>query len=155
MSMYRHFANREELLAAVAEMSWEEVAHQISAASLAGDNPRSRLLLGCRAYVSFGHHHPLRYTLMTQVDHTSPAARAALEILTRGLLACSAPEHVSSAATESQTTAMALSVALHGVAMLHRTDTPHLWLSDVSTCGIITNLVDAALLKLERAGTVR
>lgn len=153
MSVYGHFADRDALLAAVAEMSWEQVCDDIiEQADAGGEDPRSRLLLGCRAYVAFAQRFPLRYSLMTQVDQAPPAAKQALAVMTRGLLACGGPDPTDPTdATDVDwgKTAAALSVALHGVAMLHRTDTPHLWLHDFTTCEIIGSLVDAAVVQLK------
>jgi hypothetical protein len=73
--------------------------------------------------------------------------------MTRGLLASRHGDLAASCDVHSAKTAAALSVALHGVAMLHRTDTPHLWMHDFTTCEIIGDLVDAAVLKLEHDGT--
>jgi AcrR family transcriptional regulator len=151
MSVYGHFSDRDDLLAAVAEMSWEQVCHDIVQQSQSGDTPRSRVLLGCRAYVAFAQRFPLRYSLMTQVDEAPPAAREALAVMTRGLLAARDGGPTASG-VDSDRTAAALSVALHGVAMLHRTDAPHLWMHDFTTCEIIGSLVDAAVLKLEHDG---
>ena len=67
------------------------------------------------------------------------------------LLAAGGMDHDSEPGPDAQRVAAALSVALHGVAMLHRTDTPHLWMSDFSTCEIIQTMVDAAILQLEQA----
>ncbi|BAX93192.1 TetR/AcrR family transcriptional regulator [Mycobacterium shigaense] len=155
MSVYSHFADRDAVLAAVAELSWQQVCQDIVEQAHAGETPRSRLLLGCRAYVAFAQRFPLRYSLMTQVDEAPPAARQALAVMTRGLLAIGDTEATGSADGVSDKTAAALSVALHGVAMLHRTDTPHLWLHDFSTCDIIGSLVDAAVLQIEHAGSAR
>ncbi len=152
MSVYGHFSDRDDLLAAVAEMSWEQVCQDIVQQSQSGDGPRSRVLLGCRAYVAFAQRFPLRYSLMTQVDEAPPAAREALAVMTRGLLAARDGGPTASSDVDSDRTAAALSVALHGVAMLHRTDTPHLWMHDFTTCEIIGSLVDAAVLKLEDDG---
>jgi AcrR family transcriptional regulator len=148
MSVYGHFSDRDALLAAVAEMSWEQVCADIAEAA---DDPRSRLLLGCRAYVAFAQRFPLRYSLMAHVDQAPPAARQALAVMTRGLLACGGLDPTAPTDVDSEKTAAALSVALHGVAMLHRSDKPHLWLHDFSTCEIISSLVDAAVLQLELA----
>jgi hypothetical protein len=47
--------------------------------------------------------------------------------------------------------AAALSTALHGVAMLNRTDAPSMWLADLSPTEVITTLVDSAVDQLHRA----
>lgn len=171
-SVYAHFADRDRVLEAVAESSWVQVSEEIAEHVQAATDPRERLLIGCRVYVSFAQRHPLRYALMTQDGHAPPAARQALAVVTRGLLACrgqapgscGGPSVGSSASSlaeppdagsdpDSERIAAALSVALHGVAMLHRTDAPNLWLSDFSTDEVIRTLVDAATLLL--AGPAR
>ncbi|ORA82606.1 TetR family transcriptional regulator [Mycolicibacter kumamotonensis] len=155
-SVYAHFADRDRVLEAVAESSWVQVSEEIAEHVQAATDPRERLLIGCRVYVSFAQRHPLRYALMTQDGHAPPAARQALAVVTRGLLACRAQAPGSSHAEppdagadpDSERIAAALSVSLHGVAMLHRSDAPNLWLSDFSTDEVIRTLVDAATLLL-------
>lgn len=146
-SVYAHFEDRDRVLEAVVESSWMQVCEEIAEAVQSVVDPRERLLIGCRAYVSFAQRHPLRYVLMAQVAHTPPAARQALESATRGLSACraGAPDGVL------DRVAAALSVALHGVAMLNRVDAPNLWLSDFSTDEVIQTVVDAATVLLADA----
>ena len=146
-SVYGHFADRDRVLEAVAEASWVQVSQEIADQVQSATDPRERLLIGCRVYVSFAQRHPLRYALMTQDGQAPPAARQALDTVTRALLACSGET------SGSERIAAALSVALHGVAMLHRTDAPNLWLSDFSTDEVIRTLVDAATLLLDRPVT--
>ena len=149
-SVYAHFADRDEVLLAVAETSWKQVCEEISEASQPGTTPRERLILGCKAYVSFAERYPLRYALMTQSAAIPPAARQALETVTRGLLACRSRAPQSPPSKTAHRIAASLSVALHGVAMLHRSDSPNLWLSDFSTDEIIRSLVDAAILRQDQ-----
>jgi AcrR family transcriptional regulator len=149
-SVYAHFEDRDRVLEAVAESSWVQVSEEIAEQVQAATDPRDRLLIGCRVYVSFAQRHPLRYALMTQNGHAPPAARQALAVVTRGLLACRGQARGSD--PQSDRIAAALSVALHGVAMLHRSDAPNLWLSDFSTDEVIRTLVDAATLLLADAG---
>lgn len=143
-SVYAHFSDLEAVLEAVAESSWVHVSAEITERVQQADEPRRRLLIGCQVYVSFAQRHPLRYALMTQDGHAAPAARGALEIVTRGLLACRGQPPDASGDPNSDRVAAALSVALHGVAMLHRSDAPNLWLSDFSTGEVIETLVDGA-----------
>ncbi|MEB3023492.1 TetR/AcrR family transcriptional regulator [[Mycobacterium] crassicus] len=150
-SVYAHFDDRDRVLEAVAESSWVRVSEEIAEHVQAATDPRERLLIGCRVYVSFAQRHPLRYALMTQDGQAPPAARQALATVTRALLACrgeppsSLAEPADAASDpDSDRIAAALSVALHGVAMLHRTDSPNLWLSDFTTDEVIRTLVDAA-----------
>ncbi|MEB3033659.1 TetR/AcrR family transcriptional regulator [[Mycobacterium] nativiensis] len=168
-SVYAHFDDRDRVLEAVAESSWVQVSDEIAEHVQAATDPRERLLIGCRVYVSFAQRHPLRYALMTQDGQAPPAARQALATVTRALLACrgevpgpcGGPSFASPSSSlaeppdsdavsdpDSDRIAAALSVALHGVAMLHRTDSPNLWLSDFNTDEVIRTLVDAATLLL-------
>lgn len=147
-SVYAHFEDRDRVLEAVAEASWVQVSEEIAEQVKVADDPRQRLLLGCQVYVSFAQRFPLRYALMTQDGHNPPAARQALATVTRGLLACRGEVGDAEPDEASARTAAALSVALHGVAMLHRTDTPNLWLSDFSADQVIESLIDQALLAL-------
>lgn len=149
-SVYAHFEDRDRVLEAVAESSWVQVSDEIAEQVQSATDPRERLLIGCRVYVSFAQRHPLRYALMTQDGHAPPAARQALDAVTRALLACRGAAE-SGPDPDSDRMAAALSVALHGVAMLHRTDAPNLWLSEFSTDQVIQTLVDAAILQLDRA----
>lgn len=151
-SVYAHFEDRDSVLDAVAEASWTQVSEEIAEHRTGSKPARERLFLGCQTYVSFAERHPLRYALMSQITDTSPAARQALAIVTRGLLACRGGDPQAPLTPESDRIAAALSVAVHGVAMLHRTDTPHLWLSSFSTDEILRSLIDAAILQLDQAG---
>ncbi|WP_029366890.1 WHG domain-containing protein [Mycobacterium sp. UM_WWY] len=150
-SVYAHFEDRDQVLQAVAQASWGQVCAEITEQSKAGKTARDRVILGCRAYVAFAQRYPLRYALMTQAVDVAPAARQALEVVTRGLLACRGADPKSTPTPASHRSAASLSVALHGVAMLHRTDSPNLWLSDFSTDDIIASLVDAAILRQDDA----
>lgn len=147
-SVYAHFEDRDRVLEAVAESSWVQVAEEIAGQVRAAVDPRERLLIGCRVYVSFAQRHPLRYALMTEDGHAPPAARQVLATVTRALLACRGHAPDAGADPESDRIAAAFAVALHGVAMLHRSDAPNLWLSDFSTDEVIRTLVDAATLLL-------
>ncbi|ART73703.1 TetR family transcriptional regulator [Mycobacterium dioxanotrophicus] len=150
-SVYAHFEDRDQVLQAVVQNSWEQVCAQITERSKTGQTARDRVILGCRAYVAFAQRYPLRYTLMTQAAEVAPAARRALDVVTRGLLACRGADPTSEPTQASHRSAASLSVALHGVAMLHRTDSPNLWLSDFSTDDIIASLVDAAILRQDES----
>ncbi len=120
MSVYAHFDSREDVLAAVAELSWDQVRQDIAEQVPAGKTQRERLLLGCRAYVAFAQRFPLRYVLMVKVDEITPSARQALQTVTRGLLVAGGMDPDSEPGPDAQRVAAALSVALHGVAMLQR-----------------------------------
>ncbi|BBZ25093.1 MULTISPECIES: TetR/AcrR family transcriptional regulator [Mycolicibacter] len=152
-SVYAHFADLERVLEAVAESSWIQVSDEIAEYVQHATSPRECLLIGCRIYVAFAKRHPLRYTLMTQKGQIPPAARRALAVVTRGLLACRG-QGSDASDSDCDRIAAALSVALHGVAMLHRSDAPSLWLNDFSTDDVIATLVDSATLQLAEAERV-
>ncbi|WP_304105865.1 TetR/AcrR family transcriptional regulator [Mycolicibacterium bacteremicum] len=141
-AIYAHFADREAILAAVAEQGWQQVVADIKAAADPQDAARERLLCGCRAYLAFAQQHPARYALMTETVGPTPAAREALGVLTRALAACQLD---TGAHPHAARIAAALSTALHGAAMLNRTDAPSMWLSDVRPDDVLRTLVDSAI----------
>ena len=149
-AIYAHFPDRDAIVAALAERGWHDVVDEIHAAAADGSDSRDRLHRGCATYVAFAQRHPLRYAMMTRAAALTPAAAEALGVVTRGLANCRAhPEQPAPA--ELSRIAAALSTALHGVAMLNRTDAPSMWLADVSPTEVITTLVDSAVDQLHRA----
>ncbi len=149
-AIYAHFPDREAILTALAERAWRDVVVEIREAAAPGADPRDRLHRGCATYVAFAQRHPLRYAMMTGAAALTPATFEALGVVTRGLANCRAnPDGPVPA--ELPRIAAALSTALHGLAMLNRTGTPSMWLSDVSPAEVITTLVDSAVDQLNRA----
>lgn len=146
-SVYAHFDDRDQVLEAVAELSWSEVCDEIAQGTALGRTARDKLLRGSKAYVAFAERHPLRYALMAEHANSCPSSQRAIEVVTRGLLACASDERRRPRKASSDRIAASLSVAIHGVAMLHRTEAPHLWLSSFSTDQVIRCLVDAAILQ--------
>jgi AcrR family transcriptional regulator len=143
-SVYAHFDDVPAILAAVTERSWQEVVEQITTRADGENVPRERLLRGCQAYVAFAQRFPLRYAIMTQAAASAPTAARTLRVLTLGLEQCRDPGISRTRKTQARIAA-GLSTALHGAAMLHRTDVPTLWLSGVSTDEVIRTLVDGAI----------
>ena len=121
-----------------------DVVDEIRAAAAGGSDPRDRLHRGCATYVAYAQRHPQRYAMMTRAAALTPAAAEALGVVTRGLANCGTH-------AELPRIAAALSTALHGVAMLNRTDAPSMWLADISPTDVITTLVDSAVDQLDRA----
>lgn len=149
-AIYAHFPDRDAIVAALAERAWHDVVDEIHAAAAAGSDPRDRLHRGCATDVAFAQRHPQRYAMMTRAAALTPAAAEALGVVTRALANCRVhPEQPAPAALPR--IAAALSTALHGVAMLNRTDAPSMWLADVSPTEVITTLVDSAVDQLYRA----
>lgn len=147
-AIYAHFPDRDAILAAIAERAWSDVVEQIHAGAAGGTSTRDRLHRGCATYVAFAERFPMRYALMTRMAASTPAAHEALEVVTCALANCGDPADPPSALPRI---AAALSTALHGVAMLNRTDAPSMWLADISAAEVTRTLVDSAVDQLNRA----
>ena len=80
---YRHFADKAELLATVAEQGFLELHAALAAAVDAGTEPKARVIELGRVYVRWAVDHPDRYQVMfgaeiAKTDHPSLAAAAEL-----------------------------------------------------------------------------
>ena len=64
MAPYRHFADKEALLAAVAEYGFRELAARLTAAATTAADPRAGLAALGVAYVLFARDHPSLFKLM-------------------------------------------------------------------------------------------
>ena len=146
-AIYAHFADRDAILTAIAERAWQDVVDEIRASAAGGITARDRLHRGCATYVDFAQRFPMRYALMTQMAAVVPAATEALQVVTQALANCCA----GARSADLPRIAAALSTALHGVAMLNRTDAPSMWLADVSTSEVTRTLVDSAVDQQSRA----
>jgi AcrR family transcriptional regulator len=89
---YRHFADKDALIAAVAARGFAELGQEIEARlATADDDPLARLRAVAEAYVSFAQTRPGRYQVMFGRDLLNPqmqpelgaAADQAFEVLTR------------------------------------------------------------------------
>jgi AcrR family transcriptional regulator len=142
-SIYPHFPDRDAVVAAAVEQSWDQLLREILEAGARGRTPRTCLLRGCEAYVAFAARHPLRYALMTRSTLDSPAAQRALSVLTTALARTADP----TAAPGIPVTrgAAALSAALHGLAIMHMSDSPTIWLGGFTGPQILETVVDAAI----------
>lgn len=147
-AIYAHFEHRDAILAAIADQSWQQVVREIRAAADPLAPPRDRLLRGCQVYLAYAQRYPMRYTLMAQAASPSPAAKEALGVLTQALANC---RQRPVPHPDAMRIAAALSTALHGVAMLNRTDVPSMWLSDVSPDEVLRTLVDGAVDQQNRS----
>lgn len=67
-SVYLHFADVEQLAAAVAERCFQDLTTAEDAAERGIDDPVHALLARCRAYCRFALEHPGHYRVMVQVD---------------------------------------------------------------------------------------
>jgi len=61
---YRHYANKEALMAAISAEGFRRFAKALQVGAEEGNTPRQRLLGSGRAYVTFARHHPALFRLM-------------------------------------------------------------------------------------------
>lgn len=74
MAPYHHFADRAELLAAVAAAGFDRLhARKLAVQAGAGDDPVEALVAGAASYVSFVLDHPHLYRLMKGPEFADPA----------------------------------------------------------------------------------
>lgn len=111
---YRHFADKEALLGAVADEGFTELRAALAGAAAGVADPRERLVAAGVAYVAYAAAHPHLFHLMFRADlrdrraDTGPAALAALAVLVE-------PLDLRVAADVAVRTTWALA---HGLAML-------------------------------------
>jgi len=87
---YRHFRDKEDLTAAIAEEGFGILERQMAKAAEAKGAAKKRLLLGGRAYVSFALRRPEHFRVMFRTDLDAkrhPAARKAADAAFAGLVA--------------------------------------------------------------------
>lgn len=87
---YRHFRDKEDLTAGIAEEGFATLARDMERAASAKGTPRQRLLLGGRAYVAFALKRPEHFKVMfsTNLDPKHhPDARKAADAAFGGLVA--------------------------------------------------------------------
>jgi AcrR family transcriptional regulator len=63
-TLYRHFADKDELLFAVVDQGFERFGQELLAASTSVEDPIERVLATGRAYVRFGKQNPVYYQMM-------------------------------------------------------------------------------------------
>jgi AcrR family transcriptional regulator len=137
-SIYAHFPDREAIVMAVVTRVFDELTEAITrGVASAGQDPVSRLVAGCEAYVAFGLEHPERYGVLfserriATVDYCKPVPIGpdGLPVLEFGaesfaLLVTSIEDCVRagvSASTDIVADATAVWVAMHGTITLRST----------------------------------
>jgi AcrR family transcriptional regulator len=73
---YRHFADKEGLLTAVAVESWDRLAAVLGASGALTSDPSTRLQEALMAFVELGRQHPHLYRLMFVIPKSDPGAGA-------------------------------------------------------------------------------
>jgi AcrR family transcriptional regulator len=87
---YRHFHDKQDLLAAIAEEGFQMLAKQMERAGKSDGHSADRLIEAGRAYVAFALRHPDHFQVMFETDldpARHPSARAAAQRAFGGLLA--------------------------------------------------------------------
>jgi AcrR family transcriptional regulator len=129
-SIYRHFADRQAILLALADDAFAELASRLAADSAAaGPNPADRLRAACTGYLDFAATRPQLYRIMfgglwnaaegvrsgsVTLAEVTGLGRQALRVVTGDLAACAAAG--VSASTDPTADAVALWLGLHGLA---------------------------------------
>jgi len=122
-SIYRHFADADELKMAVVQRSFADFAQARDAASGDGDDPAAALLARCRAYIAFALANPGPYRyLFSQHSPTGDPARPpvnlpAFQALANSISSC---QRVGLAVAGDDPHWLAAQVwaALHGLVLL-------------------------------------
>jgi AcrR family transcriptional regulator len=121
---YRHFADREALLAAVLARGFRELAHRTDEARRAAPDAMAGLMAVGLAYVKFAADHPSVYRLMfgpecDKAAHADlmAACHEALAVLIEAVAACKAAGLIVDA--DVQQVALAGWAMSHGLASLH------------------------------------
>jgi AcrR family transcriptional regulator len=114
---YRHFADRDALLSAVAAVGYRELAEQLAAAHPAQATPDG-LVAVANAYVRFALTRPGMFRVMfaEPCDPTSPERVAAAEVINayvQSLVRQAFPD------SDPEPTAIAVWALVHGLAFLH------------------------------------
>jgi AcrR family transcriptional regulator len=115
---YRHFADKDSLLIAIAEAGFTELHRRGREASeAAGEQPRARLRAFGEAYLRFAIEHPSQYRVMfgRAIRKPTPALRQAGD-LAFGLLEAQIAEELGR--VDVHDLAMATMAGVHGLAML-------------------------------------
>jgi AcrR family transcriptional regulator len=137
-SIYAHFPDREAIVMAVVTRVFDELTEAITRGVASADqDPVSRLVAGCEAYVAFGLEHPERYGVLfserriATVDYCKPVPIGpdGMPVLEFGaesfaLLVTSIEDCVRagvSASTDIVADATAVWVAMHGTITLRST----------------------------------
>jgi AcrR family transcriptional regulator len=122
-SIYRHFADVDELKMAVVRQSFAEFGRARDAATSEGDDPAARLLARCRAYTRFALANPGPYRyLFSQHAPTGDPARPPVDLpvfqaLAESISRCQ-QAGVARADDDPQWLAAQVWAALHGLALL-------------------------------------
>jgi AcrR family transcriptional regulator len=120
-SIYRHFADRDAVLAALVEEAFGDLAAAAQAAARAAPDAVAAVRAVCSAYVTFAVEHPGRYRILFERGPANiaagapayPAGLAAFDVLVTVLQ--EAVDTGGSTSTDPRADSIALFACLHGV----------------------------------------
>ncbi len=120
---YMHFADKEAVLAAIAEHGFQQLATQVKGAiAQAEDSTRQQLIVASRTYVDFAIHHPHHVQVMfrpmdvTQYPTLAEASQASLNQLFEIVRSGQVKGELAAGDTHCMT--KAVWAMMHGVAMI-------------------------------------
>lgn len=145
---YRHFADKDALIAALAEAGFDELREDLATAAARGRDGVDRLVEAAVAYVNFAARRGGRYEVMFRRRRTGVAATvAASDRAFHGLAglieACQAAGELPASGRDDM--ARAAWALVHGLAELARTD--RLAFDDASDLGRLTRMAARALIE--------
>jgi AcrR family transcriptional regulator len=124
-ALYMHFADKDALLAAIAQDTFSELLDRLQASRVPGRSPRSNIRAALRSYVEFGLERPDEYrlTFMSRLFRREDAKTCAVELADRSfaLLEQSVRELMQDGTFQIRPvtpTAEAIWAMLHGVTAL-------------------------------------
>jgi AcrR family transcriptional regulator len=147
-SMYLHFGDKSELLAAVVAVRFRELLRACDAAAAAEAGPRARLRAFCVAYCTWGLRNPGHYRLLFESRATTQAGLPYEGSPGAGVFDRFAELVSQSVGSQGFTTAVLLWVALHGIVSLR-------WSKPGFPWPPVEELVDAFLPALVRQANAR
>jgi AcrR family transcriptional regulator len=127
-SVYLHFADVDELAAAVAERHFADLARAIARAYRAQEDPVQALIAGCKAYCRFGIRHPGHYRVLFEVERPDlgpsrtyrleqSSGQGVLQALVESIERCQRRD-LASGNPDARRVALLLWTALHGMVSL-------------------------------------
>jgi AcrR family transcriptional regulator len=123
-TIYLYFKDKSELLHAVCEETFSQLAVKLDRLQKTAATPQGYLREGLRTYVEFGLEHPNQYTVTflrpspgtDGREFEGSAGSRAFDLLRQGVRACA--EHGDIQTPDIETTAQALWAAVHGITSL-------------------------------------
>ncbi len=137
--LYRHFGDRDGLLAAVADRFADELVCRLSEELAAGGRPRDSIAATVRSYVEFISEDPPLYAFLTQWAPVASPVLAGLVDRAAALLAATISERLAEAGLDARP---AETWAYGVVGMVHLVGSRVALLPDESRAQVVEDLID-------------